>query len=138
MDFKAYNTILICNDEINNVTLGDLVIGYEFKIKYPSYRGTFLSCIEKLEFQIDGERIDKKDVFLYLNGKQFLIDELPDLYKEYWFVRNKATVRILKDGGISNGEHQVNVFMKHRIPYTGYFGKYLVLDSDKSKTLKAI
>lgn len=137
MDFKAYNTILICNDEISNVAVGDSIIGYEFNIKYPSYRGTFLSCIEKLEFEVDGEKIEKEDVFIFLNRKQFLIDELPELFKEYWFIREKATIRIIRKGGIKGGEHKVNVFMKHRIPYTGYFGDYLVLDSNETKALKA-
>ncbi len=137
MDFQAYNAILVCSDEIKNVTVGDITIGYEFKIKYPSYRGAFLSCIEKLEFEEDGEKITPRDVYFYLNGKQFLIDELPELFKEYWFVRDKATIRVMKEGGVNRGEHSIRVFMKHRVPYTGYFGQYLVLDSDVTRTILA-
>ena len=33
-------------------------------------------------------------------------------------------------GGLPAGPHEIRVFMKHRVPYTGYFGEYLVLDSD--------
>lgn len=130
MDFQAYNKILICKDDIENVVVEGINIGYEFKIKYPSYRGAFLSCIEDLSFKVDGEEIDKKDVYFFLNGKQFLLDELPECFKEYWFVRDKATVRIMKPGGIASGGHVINVYMKHRVPYTGYFGQYLVLESD--------
>jgi len=135
MDFQAYNKILICKDNIKNVVIDDAVIGYEFKIKYPSYRGVFLSCIEELSFKMDGEKIDKQDIYFFLNGKQFLLDELSECFKEYWFVLDKATVRVMKDGGISGGTHELNVFMKHRVPYTGYFGEYLVLDSDMTDTL---
>ena len=137
MDFQAYNKILICKDDIENVVVEGVPIGYEFKIKYPSYRGVFLSCIEDLRFKMDGEDIDRKDIYFYLNGKQFLLDELPECFKEYWFVREKATVRVMKSGGIAPGEHSLNVFMKHRVPYTGYFGQYLVLDSDMTDTLTA-
>lgn len=137
MDFQAYNKILICKDDIENVVVEGVTVGYEFKIKYPSYRGVFLSCIEDLRFKLDGEEIDKKDIYFYLNGKQFLLDELPECFKEYWFVREKATVRVMKSGGIAPGEHSLNVFMKHRVPYTGYFGQYLVLDSDMTDTLMA-
>lgn len=137
MDFQAYNKILICEDAISNVAIDGVTIGYEFKIKYPSYRGAFLSCIEALTFQVDGESIDGDGVTLYLNGKQFLLDELPELFKEYWFVRDKATVRVMRGGGIAAGPHQVHVFMRHRVPYTGYFGQYLVLNSDVTKTLPA-
>lgn len=137
MDFQAYNKIFLCKEEIRNVEVEGIVIGYEFKIKYPSYRGTFLSCVEKLKFKIDEEEISKDNIYFFLNNKQFLLDELPECFKEYWFVRDKATVRVMKSGGISSGEHKVNAFMKHRIPYTGYFGQYLVLDSDVTEVLTA-
>jgi len=137
MDFQAYNKIFICKEKIRNVEVEGTVIGYEFKIKYPSYRGTFLSCIEELRFRMDGEEISKDDIYFCLNGKQFLLDELPECFKEYWFVREKATVRVMKAGGIESGEHELNAFMKHRIPYTGYFGQYLVLDSDVTDRLAA-
>lgn len=137
MDFQAYNKILICDDTMVNVVVGGVKIGYEFKIKYPSYRGVYLSCIEDLAFYVDGQLIDKSKVFFLLNGKQFLIDELPELFKEYWFIKDKATIRVLDANGIAAGHHDVRVYMKHRVPYTGYFGEYLVLDSDVTKTLAA-
>lgn len=135
MDFQAYNKILICDDDMANVLVDGVKIGYEFKIKYPSYRGVYLSCIEQLAFYVDGSPIDKQNVFILLNGKQFLIDELPELFKEYWFISDKATIRVIDADGIAPGSHDVRVYMKHRVPYTGYFGEYLVLDSDVTKTL---
>lgn len=138
MDFQAYNKILICKDDIENVVVEGVTIGYQFKIKYPSYRGAFLSCIEELKFKIDGEEIPKEQISLHVNGKDFLIDELPECFKEYWFVRDKGTVFVRQSGGITPGEHELNVYMRHRVPYTGYFGQYLTLDSDVTETKKAI
>jgi len=137
MDFQAYNKIFICNDEIKNVDVEGITIGYEFQIKYPSYRGTFLSCIKDLKFTMDGEEIPNDEIYFFLNNKQFLVDELKECFKEYWFIRDKATIRVMKASGINRGEHKVNAYMKHRIPYTGYFGQYLVLDSDVTETLIA-
>ncbi|MGN1193776.1 MAG: DUF6379 domain-containing protein [Dorea sp.] len=137
MDFQAYNNILICDDPIKNVNVEGIKVGYEFYIKYPSYRGAYLSCIEDLKFVIDDEPVDPSKVYFQLNGKQFLLSEIPECYKEYWFVRDKATVRVIQSGGIAPGEHTVQVYMKHRVPYTGYFGQYLTLISDRTKTLTA-
>jgi len=134
LDFQAYNKILICPDDMRNVLSGDQTVGYSFKIKYPSYRGAFLSCIEELKFWVDGEAVPSGDVAFQLKGKEFLIDELPECFKEYWFVRDAATIRVFKDGGLPAGKHEIRVFMKHRVPYTGYFGEYLVLDSDVTET----
>lgn len=135
MPFQAYNHMLIVDEPIKNVKLGEVVVGYEFKLQYPSYRGTFLSCIEELAFKVDGQDIEKKDITFMLNGKQFLIDELAECFKEYWFVLDYATVRVMKTGGLSEGEHEVRVYIKHKIPYTGYFGQYMVMDADETKRL---
>ncbi len=137
MDFQAYNKILICKDNIKNTVVDDIVIGYEFKIKYPSYRGAFLSCIEDLYFEVDGDRIPAETVSFHLNGKDFLLSELPECFKEYWYVRDPATIRVRTSGGIEPGEHSLHVYMKHRVPYTGYFGQYLELDSDVTETRTA-
>ena len=138
MDFQAYNKILICRDNIRNVTVDGRKLGYEFYMKYPSYRGAFLSCIEELRFYVDEEEIPANCVRFQLNGKEFLLDELPHCFKEYWFVRDKATVKVLNKAGLAEGEHRIRVFMKHRVPYTGYFGQYLVLDSDVTEVRNCI
>lgn len=138
MDFQAYNKILICKDDMKNTSVKGVVTGYEFYVKYPSYRGAFLSCIEELRFKIDGVEVPKADITFHLNGKDFLIDELKECFKEYWFVRDKATIRVRKSGGICAGEHELNVYMKHRVPYTGYFGQYLVLESNVTETRMAV
>lgn len=135
MPFQAYNHMLIADQPIENFYVGNVIAGYEFKLQYPSYRGTFLSCIEAIRFQVDGEDVDKKDVVLLLNEKQFLIDELAECFKEYWYALDLATVRVLNNGGLAAGEHEVRVYLKHRIPYTGYFGQYMVLEADESKRL---
>ena len=133
MDFQAYNKILICKDDMKNVTAGDKVVGYSFKIKYPSYRGAFLSCIEALKFWVDDEEVPASSVAFQLKGKEFLLAELPECFKEYWYVREPATIQVFRDGGLSAGEHKLRVYMRHRVPYTGYFGEYLVLESDETE-----
>lgn len=140
MDFQAYNKILICPDDMVNVKAGDQTVGYSFKIKYPSYRGVFLSCVEALKFWVDDEEVPAGSVAFRLNGKDFLIEELPECFKEYWYVRDAATIQVFKDGGLAAGPHKIRVYMKHRVPYTGYFGEYLVLDSDvtETRTLKEV
>lgn len=135
MDFQAYNKILLCTTPIQNISIDGVPIGYEFQIKYPSYRGAFLSCIEDLSFWVDNKAIPSSDICFQLNGKQFLLNELPECFKEYWFVRTPATIRVQHHGALPAGKHLVRVRMKHRVPYTGYFGEYLVLESDVSGIL---
>ena len=135
MDFVAYNEIMICKKPMRNTIVAGIPVGYEFQIKYPSYRGCYLSCIENLYFEVDGVKLADTEVFFGLNGKQFTIRELKDLFREYWFVNDPATIRVLQPGGIAKGKHLVRVYMKHRVPYTGYFGTYLTLESDRTEEL---
>lgn len=135
MDFVAYNEILICDRPIENVVVSGITIGYEFQIRYPSYRGCYLSCIEDLHFQVDGQTLDNTYVNFCLNKKQFTIEELPDLFREYWDVMTPAAIRVMTPGGLAKGPHEIMVSMRHRVPYTGYFGSYLTLDSTRAKTL---
>lgn len=138
MPFQAYNHMLIADEPIRNVKASDVVIGYEFKLQYPSYRGTFLSCIEQLSIFVDGAQLDDKNTVFCLNGKQFLLSELAECFKEYWFVLDYATVRVLLPGGLPRGKHTVRACIRHRIPYTGYFGQYMVMDADETKTLDVL
>ena len=130
MQFQAYNRILLCKDPLENIFVAGRAYGYQFRIRYPSYRGTFLSCIEQLEFYIDGEKIESSAIRFCINNKEFLLTQLPDQYKEYWFILDKATIIVLRDGGIPQGNHTIRVVMRHRIPYAGYGGSYLSLPSD--------
>lgn len=134
--FQAYNKLLVSAAEgIVNYKAGNDVLGYEFYCQYPSYRGTFLSCIEEMQIFVDGERVPDDSVYFNLNGKQCLLSQFKDLYLEYWFILDKAKLLVLKDGGLAEGPHEVTVKMRHKIPYTGYFGNYLVLDGSDTKTL---
>ena len=135
MPFQAYNHMLIVDEPIVNVKAGDVTVGYAFKLQYPSYRGTFLSCIEDIRFWVDGEELKRSEVVFQLNGKNFLVDELAECFKEYWFILDYATLRVTKPGGISPGEHEIRVYIKHKIPYTGYFGEYMVMEADEHKSL---
>lgn len=135
--FQAYNKLLISQkEEIQNYRVGGCILGYVIHSQYPSYRGTYLSCIESMEVYVDNEKVPENRIYFNLKNKQFLLNEFKDLYQEYWFILDKAKILILHDGGLQEGSsHKVEIRMKHKVPYTGYFGSYLVLDGDNSKTL---
>ncbi len=128
LDFQ-YDELMLANCTLRNQKADGLAYGFAFTLRYPSYRGTFLSCIEALHVTIDGVLQDPAALRFALNGKQFLISELPVLCKEYWFVLDDAEITVMRDTGIPAGEHCIEVELVHRIPYTGYFGEYLTLTS---------
>ena len=134
LDFQ-YDHLILARSELRQIRVAERVVGYELPIGYPNYRGTFLSCIEALTLEVDGAPVNKTDIRLGLNDKEFLIEDLNELCHEYWFVREPMTLRVFQDGGIALGEHTVRIAMTHRIPYTGYFGQYLTIHSVCEKRL---
>lgn len=129
-----YDRLFIPGSTIEREKVGDVAYGYSFIIRYPSYRGTFLSCIERFEVAVDGKDIPEEKLRFCLNGKEFTIPELKDLHREYWFVLADAKIMVIGDD-IKSGEHEVRVTMFHRIPYTGYHGDYLIWDNVGEKKL---
>ena len=138
--FQSYNKLLISAEEqISNYKIGDCTLGYVINSQYPSYRGTYLSCIKSMEVFVDGEKVPEENIYFNLNGKQFLVTQFKDMYQEYWFILDKAKIMVLQDGGFPVGsEHEVEIKMAHVIPYTGYNGDCLVLPSHNKKTLKVV
>lgn len=133
LDFQ-YDELMLARSTLYNVDAGGTVYGYEFTLRYPSYRGTFLSCIEALEVTVDGKAVPQADLRFTLRDKQFLVSQLAQLNHEHWYVLDDARLTVMHFGGLPAGPHTVAVRMVHRIPYTGYFGQYLVLESHGETT----
>lgn len=134
MQFQAFNKILIEDQRLGKYEAGGAILGWQFRVRYPSYRGTYLSCIEKLDIFLDGEKIDPALIRFELNGIEYTMEQIRDQYKAYWFVLDSATIRVLSDE-LTAGTHTVTVDMYHRIPYAGYEGGYLGLPSKVTKEL---
>lgn len=128
LDFQ-YDELMLERSQLFNLSAGDVMYGYAFTLRYPSYRGTFLSCIEGLEVTVDGVPVPEEALRFTLRGKEFLVSELAELNHEHWFVLDDALISVMKPGGLKASEHDIAVKLTHRIPYTGYFGEYLTLES---------
>ena len=136
MAFQAFSVRMITDDKIKRYTADGVPMAYDFKMRYPTYRGTYLCNIEELIVHFDGKEVPQEKMRVGLNGKWFLMSEIKECYKEYWFTLDRAILRIIDENPLSDGKHTVKLEMKHKIPYTGYFGNYLVVDSKCEKTLE--
>ena len=137
MQMQELDQLLLEEQTITNYMVEGIILGYEFKIRYPFWRGTYLSCIEKLEVIIDQEILNQDNIFFTLNDKKFLIEELEGFYKEYWYVLEDATLTVIKKGGITKGLHEVTVTLQHRIPYEKQADGYRSKMNSITRTLMA-
>ena len=121
--------------DIRNVYFGEKAIGFEFYVTSNGYRGTYLSCVEHIAFKVDGKEVPEDKIVFVLNGKRFLLNQLSDLFAEYLFTLDYATIIVYQDGGIAPGEHTVEYSIRTRIPFSGYFGEYEQTSNTVVRTL---
>lgn len=131
---KAYDAFLVWSEGAENIEVYGRKIGFRFQIRMPNFRGNYLSCIEELTFTLDGEAIDPQQTELLLNDKRFRVDELAQLYKEYWNVNDCCVVEVMQDGGLQ-GEHRIGATMRLRYGYSAYFGVCKTVTSKGERTL---
>jgi hypothetical protein len=120
---------LFKKNSLRNFGYNGSICGFEFEVTSNGYRGTYLSCVEDISFTVDGKSISTDKIAFILNNKRFILKQLPELYAEYWFTIDYATIRVYQDGGLSPGEHTIDYHLVTRIPFTGYFGSYHKADT---------
>jgi hypothetical protein len=131
---------VVCDDSLVNTYVNGKKLGYEFQIRLSNYRGHFLSCIEEFVVTVDGNEVNSDDITFGLNEKEFTLRQLPSLISEFWNLIEPATIKVFAPGGLTEGEHHIDVKLMLRIPYMAVPGSkkehdYAKLDSCGSKTL---
>ena len=96
-------------DGFSNTRYGERVTGFSFQFKAQYYRGFTLSILRDIQIEIDGEKIDRKDIQIEVNKERFTLDEArtvvdPD-YR--WEFGEYATVYVKKNGGLAPGVHHI-------------------------------
>ena len=90
-----------------NVSEGGKVIGFEMQTNITYYRAIPLSMMEYVHVSVDGEAVPDEDI-----QKEA---ETVTTYK--WEYGDPLYIRVLKDGGLSKGSHQVKLTVAVRTAY---------------------
>ncbi len=83
------------------------IIGFQFKIRLPYYRGIYLSQLMPGTLYVDGERIGKENITWILNGEEYTSEQMAADYKTHWNPVVPMTLRVRKPGGLSQGYHDL-------------------------------
>jgi len=87
------------------------------EIRLPWYRSLPMSCIERLEFTVDGVTVPAAHTVLVSDGIPYAAEKLAQLCDTQWFVLDTKQARLTLDGPLTPGEHDVSLLMSLRIPY---------------------
>ena len=101
-----------------NVTEDGKVIGYEMQTHITYYRAIPLSMVNYIKVSVDGEEVPAEDIRFACDPYDwFTLDEMTTVSTIKWEYGTPATVRVLKEGGLSKGEHDVKLTVCTRTAY---------------------
>ena len=90
-----------------NIVENGEVIGFQFKVRLPYYRGVFLSQIKAGNVIVDGQTIGEDDICWRVNGEDYTYTDMRKECNVHWSPLEPATIRVKKPGGLSQGYHEL-------------------------------
>ncbi len=101
-----------------NVEEDGKIIGFEMQTHITYYRGIPLSMVNFMEVELDGKKIPREDLRIAVDEFDwFTLKEMETVTTIKWEYGTPATVRVLMDGGLTPGEHEVKLTVCTRTAY---------------------
>ena len=92
------------------------VEGFCFNIYQPWYKASPVGMIHDIEVIIDGEKVPREKIHLILKGGQrIMLYNARTIQDIWWDIVAPITVFIPREGGLSAGDHEVEVTLAEQI-----------------------
>lgn len=105
--------------------------GFEIRLRVANYRSLPLDYILDFAVAVDGKEVRTEDITFLVDGHRYKVPELRNQKHVYWQTREYARLFIQREGGLSPGEHEVEVRM--RKPSSPYAPPMLAFDTGKKR-----
>lgn len=94
------------------------VIGYELQTLITYYRGIPLSMVEFIKVEVDGIEAAADTIQISIDRQDwFSLEEAATVTSYKWEYGEPLYVRVLKEGGLPKGDHQVKLTVATRTAY---------------------
>ena len=111
------NEEIVKKDSFRHEYINGKKNGFSFDVQLAYYRGHYLSDINELEVRLDGEPVPQEAVTFELNGKEMPVYKVKMAVTEFWSQVVPAKIHAIFPGGVSTGEHELELKLMLRIPY---------------------
>ena len=93
----------------HNIEQDGKIIGFQVCVRSDYYKGIWLSQLRPGRVIVDGECFPWDTVIWSINGKDYTTEEMEKDSVDFWRVTDVAVLKVMKDGGLSQGFHDVTV-----------------------------
>jgi len=90
-----------------NTKYGDVIDGFQFKIRLPYYRGVYLCQLRLGDLFIDNQPMDKSTITWSIGGNEYTAEDMSNNRDVNWAVTEPAIVKVKLAGGLSQGFHTI-------------------------------
>lgn len=102
----------------HNVEKEGKIIGYEMETNITYYRGIPLSMVNYIKVETDGVEVEREKIrFTSDHIDWFTLDEMETVSEIKWEYDQRATIRVLQEGGLPEGKHRVQLTVCTRTAY---------------------
>ncbi len=112
------NNVFI-EESCKNTEENGIIIGYEMQTNITYYRGIPLSMVNDISVKVDGEQVERESIRCSVdNGEYwFTLDEMTTVVEHKWEYGEPMTVKVIKENGLSKGEHAIELTVNVRTAY---------------------
>ena len=116
----------------HNIEQDGKIVGFTFRVRMTYYRGIWLSQLYPGKVAVDGEVFPKETIIWNVNGQDYTYDEVLKAGNVSWCWEDAAVIKVMKPGGLSQGYHDVEIWMgksaSYMPPFVDVFDDSLPLD----------
>ncbi len=119
----ALMTRPIKQGSIRNKDICGCCTGFTLDIDNLSYRGIWISTIEGINLEVDGEAVPPEDMLVCIKGMKIPISNLGGHTEVFWDPQDRCTISVNKIGGLSRGTHKVSIEIIRRPDFGHSYGE---------------
>ena len=108
---------------LKNKCIAGCCTGYTFEVDNLSYRGVWVSTLEGIRVWVDDEEIPQENLMVCLKGMKFSICDLGSHTEVFWGARDQFVVNVNKVGGLTAGEHKLEIEILKRADFGHSYGE---------------
>jgi hypothetical protein len=112
--FEKY---MIVENEAGNIVEDGKTTGFKIGARIPYYRGLGISMIEDIQLSVDGEAVPADQLLVELHGNQYTLKQMESEPDDRWEFGEVGNIKVKRPGGLSKGEHKIDMLVNLRISY---------------------
>jgi len=118
-----FDTYIIGEGTIRNGESDGAVTGFAFDTRITYYRGLGLSMVEPFEVVLDGVAIPVENLRFTLGDRTWTFAEMAQEFDARWELTETAVLTVLLPGGLTAGEHELQVTEVLRVSYLPFLSR---------------